>query len=91
MAHWRAVLPLKMLEIDYEDLVDDPETQTRRLVEFCGLDWDDACLAPDKNRRSVRTASMWQVRQPVFRSSVEKWRAYESHLGALIEALGQTR
>ena len=77
MAHWRTVLPPdRLLEIDYETLTADPEPLTRRMVNFCGLDWDDACLAPERNRRVVRTASLWQARQPVYRGSVERWRNY---------------
>jgi tetratricopeptide (TPR) repeat protein len=83
MDHWRSVLPSgAMLEVDYEDLVDDREAATRRMIEFLGLPWDDACLAPEANERVVRTPSLWQVRQPVYRSSVEKWRRFEPWLGA---------
>lgn len=82
MAHWRRVLPPdRLIEIDYEALVADRERLTRRMVEFCGLDWDDACLRSDQNRRVVRTASMWQARQPVYSTSVERWRRYEPWLG----------
>jgi tetratricopeptide (TPR) repeat protein len=87
MAHWRAVLPLRMLEVDYEALTADQEAESRRMVEFCGLDWDPRCLAPHKASGTVRTASLWQARQPVYRSSVERWRRYEAHLGPLKEAL----
>jgi hypothetical protein len=84
MAHWRAVLPPeKFLEVDYEALVADREAQTRRLIAFLGLDWDEACLAPERNPSLVRTASMWQVRQPVYSSSVGRWRRYEPWLGEL--------
>jgi tetratricopeptide (TPR) repeat protein len=88
MAHWRSVLPAdRFLEVDYEDLVADSELTTRELVEFCGLDWDDACLHPEHNRRAIQTASVWQARQPVYRTSVERWRRYEPWLGALRELL----
>jgi tetratricopeptide (TPR) repeat protein len=84
MAHWRAVLPSdRLLEIDYEALTADPGQHTRRMIEFCGLDWDDACLAPERNQRVVRTASVWQARQPVYRRSVERWRNYQPWLGEL--------
>jgi tetratricopeptide (TPR) repeat protein len=90
MAHWRAVLPpQRLFEVDYEALTADPEPMTRRLIAFCGLAWDEACLRPQDNRRLVRTASIWQARQPVYRSSVERWRSYEAwigELGALAEA-----
>ena len=88
MAHWRAVLPAdRFLDVDYETLVADQEAGTRRLIEFCGLAWDDACLRPEGNRRVVMTASSWQARQPVYRSSVARWRNYEEWLGELRELL----
>lgn len=86
MAHWRSVLPpSRFMEVDYETLVSDPKATTRSLVDFVGLDWDDACLRPQDNERAVKTPSMWQVRQPVYRSSVERWRRYEPWLGAFAE------
>jgi tetratricopeptide (TPR) repeat protein len=91
MAHWRQILPQGvMLDVQYEDVVDDIEGQARRMVSFCGLPWDDSCLAFQSEGGAVRTASAYQVRQPLFRSSVERWRAYEKHLGPLLAALGQT-
>lgn len=84
MAHWRAVLPAdRLLDVDYEALTADPETVTRRLIAFCGLDWNDVCLRPEQNRRAVKTASLWQARQPVYRDSVERWRNYEPWIGEL--------
>jgi hypothetical protein len=84
MAHWRTVLPAnRLLEIDYEELTANPEQHARRLIAFSGLDWDDACLAPERNQRVVKTASVWQARQPVYRTSVERWRNYEPWLGEL--------
>lgn len=84
MTHWRAVLPPdSFLEIDYEDLVADSEGMTRRIVAYCDLDWDDACLHPERNVRAVSTPSLWQVRQPIYRSSVGRWRRYEPWLGEL--------
>ena len=86
MAHWREVLPLeRFIEIDYEMLVAEPEPQTRRLLAGCELEWDDACLAPHLNQRRIATASMWQARQPIHRSSVGRWRHYEPWLGELRE------
>lgn len=86
MDHWRRALPAgRLVELDYEDLVADPEAASRQLVSACGLDWDDACLSPQLNRRTVTTASFWQARQPVYRSSVERWRRYEPWLGELRE------
>jgi tetratricopeptide (TPR) repeat protein len=84
MAHWRERLPREvLLEVDYEELVAEPERVSRRMIEFLGLDWDPACLKPEENRRLVRTASQWQVRQKTYRGSVERWRRYEPWLGEL--------
>jgi tetratricopeptide (TPR) repeat protein len=89
MTHWRRLLPPEaMLEIQYEEVVGDLESQARRLLDYCGLAWDPRCLAFHETQRSVRTASVNQVRQPLYRSSLERWRRYERHLGPLIEALG---
>jgi len=82
------VLPSdRFMELDYEALVANAAVEARRLVEFCGLDWDDACLRPEDNQRVVTTASMWQARQPVYRSSVDRWRCYEPWLGELRDLL----
>ncbi len=89
MDHWRTVLPEgAMLEVQYEDLVADHEAQARRLIAFCGLEWSDACLDFFKNDRSIRTASVIQVRQPIYTTSLARWKRYEPHLGPLIETLG---
>jgi tetratricopeptide (TPR) repeat protein len=88
MAHWRSVVPPEQfLEIDYETVVAEREAATRRLITFCGLEWDAACLRHEANPNTVRTASMWQARQPVYRTSVERWRNYEPWLGELRELL----
>ncbi|MGA9869464.1 MAG: sulfotransferase, partial [Acetobacteraceae bacterium] len=88
MDHWRAVLPPdRFLEVEYERLISDREAETRRLIAFTGLEWDDACLRPERNERTVKTASAWQARQPVYASSVERWRHYEPWLGELRELL----
>jgi tetratricopeptide (TPR) repeat protein len=87
MDHWRRASPIAMLEIDYEDVVADAEGTTRQLLEYCSLDWDEDCLRFHEARRSVRTASKWQVRQPVYSSSVGRWRKFERHLAPLREAL----
>jgi hypothetical protein len=82
--HWRRVLPAdRFIEVDYEDLTRAPEPAIRRIVACCGLAWDDACLRPERNRRAVKTPSKWQTRQPIYRSSVERWRRYEPWLGPL--------
>jgi tetratricopeptide (TPR) repeat protein len=89
MAHWRKVLPDgAFLDIQYENIVADQEAQARRLLEYCGLEWNDACLDFHKTRRQVRTASLTQVRQPIYNSSVERWRKYEKFLGPLLNELG---
>ena len=88
MAHWEAVLGGRLLTVDYEALVADPEPFTRALVEHIGLEWNDACLRPHEVARSVRTASTWQVRQPVYRGAAGRARRYERFLNPLREALG---
>ena len=87
MDHWRKILPLPILEVGYEDLVADQEGQSRRILEFCGLDWDARVLDFHQTPRNVQTASLWQVRQPIYTAAVEGWRAYEKFLGPLQEAL----
>lgn len=87
MAHWRKWLPDPMLEVAYEDLVADPETQARRLIRFLGLEWNDACLAFHHSDRAVVTSSLGQVREPIYSSSIGRWRRFESHLSRLQEAL----
>ena len=90
MEHWRRVLPPeRFTEVQYETLVADREAESRRLISFLGLEWDDACLAPERNARAVKTASVWQVRQPVYKTSVERWRRYEPWLGELRELLAK--
>ena len=88
MDHWRDVLPLPIYDLDYERLIDAPEEQSRKLIEFVGLPWDPACLAPHESARAVSTLSRMQVRQPIYRTSVGRWRRYDKHLGPLKAALG---
>ncbi|HEY3822716.1 MAG TPA: sulfotransferase [Polyangiaceae bacterium] len=84
MEHWRAVLPPgRLLDVDYEEATAAPEEVSRRLIAFCGLEWDAACLQPERNPGAVKTASTWQARQPIYRSSVERWRHYEHWIGEL--------
>jgi len=88
MEHWREVLPLEhILEVQYEELVVNFEPLARRIVAYCGLDWDAACLEFHKTKRPVWTASAIQVRQPIYRSSIGRWKAYEDMLRPLSEAL----
>ena len=89
MAHWRKMLPGRILELRYESLVEAQETETRRLLEHCGLQWHDACLHFERNAAPVATASSLQVRQPMFRSSLGQWHRYESELAPLRELLGR--
>jgi hypothetical protein len=89
MTHWRSVLPPgAMLDVAYEDVVDDLEGQARRMIDYCGLAWDDRCLDFHRNSRPVKTSSAVQVRRPLFRSSLQRWRNYETSLGPLLRALG---
>lgn len=84
--HWRSVLPVdRFLEVDYEELTRTPEPAIQRILAACGLPWNNACLHPENNPRAVKTPSKWQTRQPIYRSSVERWRRYESWLGPLRE------
>ncbi len=83
-AHWRRVLPpQRFIEIDYEALVAEPEPVIRRLVNASGLSWSGACLAPERNARTVKTPSKWQARQPIYRHAVGRWHFYEPWLGPL--------
>src|SRR5262249_12677430 len=88
MEHWRKALPDGvMLEVQYEEVVGELEQQARRIVGHCGLEWDDACLAFYRSERAVRTASAAQVRQPIYRSSVGRWRQHEDQLQPLLQVL----
>ena len=89
MAHWKRVLPPgAFLEVRYEDVVADLEGQAKRILSHCDLPWDESVLAFHQNERSVRTASGLQVRQPLYASSVARWRRYEAHLSPLLKELG---
>ena len=89
MEHWRKVLPAgAFLDVRYEDIVVDQETEARHIIDFCGLEWNDACIDFHKHNRPVGTASVTQVRRPIYKSSVERWRHYEKFLGPLLKELG---
>jgi tetratricopeptide (TPR) repeat protein len=88
MRHWNAVLPGRIHEVRYEALIADPEAESRRLIDYLGLPWDDACLRFYESDRSVTTPSSWQVRQPIYASSVKRWKNYEGKIQPLIDALG---
>ncbi len=90
MAHWERVLPGKILRVQYEDLVEDLEGDVRRILDFCGLEYEPQCVEFYKTERSVRTASSEQVRQPIFREGLDQWRNFEPFLGPLKTALGSS-
>lgn len=80
MQHWKSLFPEWIHDVVYEKLVNDTENEAREMVEFCGLPWEEACLNFTENKRAVRTASVWQVRQKIYQSSRFKWKKYEKHL-----------
>ena len=86
---WRERCPEAFIEVRYEDLVHEPEPQVRRLLEYCGLGWDPACLAPEANARAVKTLSVEQVRAPISAKSVGGWRSHANDLAPLVETLGE--
>lgn len=88
MDHWDAVLPGRVLRVQHEDVVEDLEGSVRRILDYCGLPFEDACIAFHKTRRSVRTPSSEQVRQPIFRDGLDQWKNFEPWLGPLRAALG---
>jgi tetratricopeptide (TPR) repeat protein len=90
--HWRSVLPTdRFIEVDYEELTREPEPIIRRIIAACGLRWDNACLRPESNPRAVKTPSKWQTRQPIYRTSVARWRRYEPWLGPLRALVDESR
>ncbi|WP_039018032.1 tetratricopeptide repeat-containing sulfotransferase family protein [Halocynthiibacter namhaensis] len=88
IAFWRDIAPDRFYEVHYEDLISDPEAQSRALIEAAGLPWEDACLNFHQNKRRVDTLSVYQVRQPMYKSSMAAWKRYEADLQPLIDALG---
>jgi hypothetical protein len=92
MAHWEKVLPGFMHTLKYEELVTNQRKQTKRLLDFCGLPWDEACLDFHKTERRVSTASLAQVRQPIYKDSIGLWKRYEKQLEPLRKAIyGRSR
>jgi hypothetical protein len=87
MDHWRRLLPGRFLDVDYEDLVENQEAVSRRMIGFCGLEWEEACLSFEKNTSPSLTASAVQVRRPIYKSSVALWRHYERELEPLTRIL----
>ena len=88
MRHWDTVLPGRILRVHHEDVVDDLEGNVRRILDFCGLEFEPACVEFHRTERSVRTASSEQVRRPIFREGLDQWKNYEQWLGPLKDALG---
>lgn len=87
MDYWESLYPDRILRVAYEDVVADTEQSLRRMIDYCDLPWDDRCLNTPAKDVKIRTASVWQARQPVYDSSVQRWRHYQKHLGPLLEAL----
>ena len=87
MAHWHRVMPGVIHTVHYERLVDDTVGETQRFLEFCGLAWEDACMRFYENKQASTTASAAQVRKPVYRSSLDRWKKYREFLGPLEEVL----
>ncbi|MFN4258996.1 MAG: tetratricopeptide repeat-containing sulfotransferase family protein [Gemmataceae bacterium] len=90
MRHWRHHLPMRILDVSYETLIQHPEPTIRRLLEFCDLSWNDRCLRFHETNRPIQTSSCWQVRQPIYHSSVGRWKHYARHLAPLIQILDPT-
>lgn len=89
MAHWHHIMPEQIFDFQYEDLITNQEERTRALLEYCELDWDDKCLTFHKTERAISTASDMQVRKPLYKEAVERWKKYESHLSELRHAIGK--
>jgi len=89
MSHWHNMLPVRILDVQYEELVADLETNSKRLISYIDLPWDERCLQFYETERSVKTVSQWQVRQKIYTDSIERWRHYEPWIGPLVEALGE--
>ena len=88
MEHWKHTLNIQMFELDYEDLVENQEEVSRKLVDYCGLPWHDNCLAHHNENLVARTASYAQVRNPIYSSSCNRWKNYARFIGPLVDALG---
>jgi len=88
MRHWHSIEGIEILDVQYEELIVNPIEGSKRLIDFIGLEWDEACAKPHETKRAVSTLSSDQVRKPMYTSSRERWRNYEAHIGVLIDALG---
>jgi hypothetical protein len=92
MNHWRTIPRLKLMDVSYEAMILNTEQTARQALDFIGLEWDERCLAPHTNSYAVENASQWQVRQPIYKHSMERWRHYEKHLAQLrgrLQSAGQ--
>jgi len=87
MEHWSNLLGDRIMHVDYDDTVNNLEATARRLIDYCGLEWNEKCLEFHKTSRNVRTASQWQVRQPIYKTSLNRWKRYDKHIGVLKEIL----
>lgn len=87
MRHWHKVLPMKIHDVRYEDMVTETETHAKEMISYIGLDWEDGCLEKRQSKREVKTASMWQVRENIYKTSVDKWHIYEDQLKPLTDVL----
>ena len=87
MKYWHEAMPGRILDVHYEDTVNDLETQARRMLDHIGLEWNDACLEPHKQKRSVLTASKMQVTRPVYNTSIKRWKRFEKQLQPLVRKL----
>jgi hypothetical protein len=89
MAHWRRALPQdRILDVRYEDVVNDLERQARRIIAYCGLEWDARCIAFHETERPVRTASATQVRRPIYKGGIGRWRVSRPQIAPLLNELG---
>ena len=84
MTEWKKILPNPIYDISYENLVNNVEEESKKLLEFIGLDWEDNCLDFHKTKRQILTASLWQVRQPLFDSSVGRWKKYRKYINGIL-------
>ena len=87
MDYWKQLLPGYIQTVDYDEMVNNTEAEARKMVDKCGLEWDSKCLDFHRDSRSVHTASTWQVRQPIYKTSLQRWKRYDKHIGPLKEIL----
>jgi len=91
MAHWQTLYGADILDLDYDALVQEPRPAMEQLTAFCGLEWEEACLSFEQSARAVKTASVWQVRERLYRRSSGRWRNYAAHLASLQQQLHAAR